>query len=337
VPNKVDLWELSDLATPWSVRVVATLRIPEHMSAGVTKVEELAAAARCDRQSLTRVLRHLVGKGLFEEPVTGEFTMNDAGWSASSRGATRELPDSGLLNPGLDLDGYGGRLAGVWTSLLTAVRTGRPAYDEVFGRPFWDDLDKHREIAESFDTLMGPQGHGVPDPEILVNGDWETVRQVADIGGGTGAMLAEILRAHPDVRGILVDLPRTVTASGEIFAAAGVTDRVSICGQSFFDALPTGADVYLLTSLLFDWPDQEAITLLTRCGEAAGPGGRVVVVGGVAPETASGEADLLMMVLLGGKVRSLAEFRELAAKAALQVSSSGPQRSGVFLVECRPV
>jgi len=335
--EKVDLWTLSDLATPWSVRVVATLRIAEHMAAGITKIDELAAAAECDAESLARVLRHLVDKGVFEEAAPGEFTMNEAEWPTASRGATRELPDSGLLNPGLDLDGYGGRMAGVWGSLLTAVRTGRSAYDEVFGRPFWDDLDANPEIAASFDTLMGPKGHGSPDPAVLVNDDWEDVRHVIDVGGGTGAMLAGILNAHPEVRGTLVDLPRTVARSGEIFEAAGVADRVGVSGQSFFDPLPKGADVYLLTSLLFDWPDEEATTLLSRCAEAARGGGRVVVVGGVSPEKTTGEADLFMMVLLGGKVRSLEEFAELAARAGLKVTASGPQESGVYLVECRPV
>ena len=335
--EKADLWTLSDLATPWSIRVVATLRVAAHMANGNNKIDDLAEAAGADPASLARVLRHLVDKGVFDEPSPGEFTLNKMEWPSSSHGATRELPDSGLLNPGLDLDGYGGRMAGVWTSLLTAVRTGRPAYKEVFGRPFWEDLEANPHIAASFDTLMGPQGHGRPNPEVLVDGDWENVHHVADVGGGTGAMLAEILRAHPGVHGTLVDLPRTVARSGEIFEEAGVADRVSVSGQSFFDPLPKGADAYLITSLLFDWPDAEATTLLSRCAEAARPNGRVIVVGGVSPERTTGEADLFMMVLLGGKVRSVEEFSVLAERAGLKVTATGHQSSGVFLVESRPV
>src|SRR5207253_2738840 len=73
-----------------------------------------------------------------------------------------------------------------WGSLLTAVRTGQPAYRELFGRPFWEDLDAHPDIAASFDALMGPAGHGVPDPEVLIAGDWQSVRSVVDVGGGAG-------------------------------------------------------------------------------------------------------------------------------------------------------
>src|SRR4029077_8113347 len=113
-----------------------------------------------------------------------------------------------------------------WGSLLAAVRTGAPAYHTVFGRPYWEDLHAHPDVAASFDALMGPAGHGRPDPEVLVSGGWESVRTVVDVGGGTGALLAEIIRARPALRGTLVDLPRTVARSGAIFRDAGVAERV---------------------------------------------------------------------------------------------------------------
>jgi hypothetical protein len=325
--DQVDLYELSDLATPWCVHVVATLRIAEHLLDGAASADRLAVVAGCDRDALTRVLTHLVAQGVFAEPAPGEFALNEA---------ARPLLDS-TFRIGLDLDGFGGRMAGAWSSLLTAVRTGRPAYHEVFGRPFWEDLDAHPEIAASFDALMGPEGHGTPDPEVLVSGGWERVRQVVDVGGGTGALLAEIVKARPDVRGTLVDLPRTLARSGDVFAAAGVTDRVTTVGQSFFDPLPAGADVYLLKSVLADWPDMEATAILSRCAEAARPAaGRVVVLGGVSPDSAADGGDLLMMVLLGGKHRSLSEFKKLACEAGLEVRAAEHRPSGRFVVECLP-
>jgi hypothetical protein len=100
---------------------------------------------------------------------------------------------------------------------------------------FWDDLDANPNIAASFDALMGPAGHGLPDPQVLANpADWESVRTVVDVGGGTGALLAEILRNRPDVRGTLVDLPQTVARSGEIFRAAGVADSSDDGGPELF-------------------------------------------------------------------------------------------------------
>lgn len=322
----MDLWTLSDLCTPWCVHVAATLRIADRIEAGNTEISSLAAAAGADRDSLHRVLRHLVSKGLFVEPAPGRFALNEA---------ARGLLEEGT-RLGLDLDSLGGRMAHAWGTLLSAVRSGKPAYHAAFGRGFWDDLDAHPDIAASFDALMGPAGHGVPDWRVLVDSaDWEQVRTVVDVGGGAGALLAEILRARPGVRGTLVDLPRTVDRSGEAFQAAGVADRVTTSGQSFFDPLPGGGDLYILKNVLSDWADPEATAILKRCAEAARPSGRVVVFTGAGPgEDASPE--LLMMVLVGGRGRTLDEFREMAGQAGLEITAVGRQASGRVIVECRP-
>jgi 2,7-dihydroxy-5-methyl-1-naphthoate 7-O-methyltransferase len=322
--GSVNLRTLSDLCTPWCIHVVATLRIADRIAAGTTDSKTLAEEAGCDLDSLLRVLGHLVGKGVFQEPEPGRFTLNEA---------ALELLDPSL-QLGLDLGGIGGRMAYAWGSLLSAVRTGTSAYQELFGLPFWEDLEAHPDIAASFDALMGPQGHGTPDPEVLVTGGWEEIKMVVDVGGGTGALLAEILRARPAVHGTLVDLPRTMARAGPILQAAGVGERVRMVGQSFFDPLPAGADLYLLKSILNDWPDHEAKLILSRCAEAARPGGRLVILGGVSPDN-SADPQLLMMVLLGGRDRTLTEFRELAHEAGLEVQAAGRLASGRFAVECR--
>jgi hypothetical protein len=182
---------------------------------------------------------------------------------------------------------------------------------------------------------MGPEGHGVPGVDIPLTGGWDGIRTVVDVGGGTGALLAEILKAHASVRGILVDLPATVERSAEIFERAGVADRVTGAGQSFFDALP-GADLYLLNKVLADWPDREATAILTRCAEAARPNGRVMAMTGVT-DAETPDPQLLMMVLVGGKDRTMAEFRKLAAAAGLQVEAAGRNSAGRFMVECAPL
>jgi SAM-dependent methyltransferase len=180
---------------------------------------------------------------------------------------------------------------------------------------------------------MGP-GHGRPDPEVLVDpADWAGVQTVVDVGGGTGMLLAEVLRARPHVRGILVDLPRPVAGSAAVFAAAGVADRATAVGQSFFDPLPAGHDIYMMKNVLADWPDAEALDLLTRCAEAARPNGRVVLVGEISPQDRS-SPELLMLVLVGGRARILSDFREMARQAGLELRATGRQPSGKFIVEC---
>jgi SAM-dependent methyltransferase len=245
-----------------------------------------------------------------------------------------------LLEPSqclyLDLESIGGRLAGAWGTLLTYVRTGTPAYKEVFGLPFWEDLEAHPEIAASFDALIGPAGHGIPDSDFEISGGWESIRTVVDVGGGTGAMLAEILRNHPHINGILVDLPRTVTRSHGIFEAAGVAERVKTIGQSFFNPLPAGADLYLLRGVLNDWPDREALAILKCCATAARPTGRVVVLKGVVPDDGPTELSI-EMVLLGGKNRTISEFLDLTRESGLEVLDFQQHPAGYFIIECHPI
>jgi hypothetical protein len=73
----MDIWGLTDLATPWCVHVVVTLEVAEHLAAGKNNIEELAKVAGADPDALARVLRHLASRGLFEETSPGQFALND--------------------------------------------------------------------------------------------------------------------------------------------------------------------------------------------------------------------------------------------------------------------
>ena len=320
----VDLEKMLDLATPWCLRVAATLRIPEHIAAGHTDIGALATAAGCDRDALHAVLGHLVSLGVFAEDSPGRFSCNQA---------AEGLAEAHRF---IDLDGIGGRMAHTWGTLLDYVRTGQPAYAKVFGRPFWEDLAAHPRIAADFDALMGPAGHGVPDYDIELSGGWDRVRTVVDVGGGTGTMLASLLRRHPRARGILVDLPGTVARAAETMKEAGVASRVTAEGQSFFDPLPAGADLYLLKSILNDWPDEPTVAILRRCAEAARPDGRIAVLGGVAADDTPRSLGIDMLVA-GGKTSTLTQFTEFAQRAGLEILAAGPQPSGRYVVECRPL
>src|SRR4051794_16245681 len=194
-------------------------------------------------------------------------------------------------------------MAHAWGTLETFVRTGRPAYAERFGLPWWDDLAAHPELGAEFDELMGYAGHGAPDVDFPI--DWDGIETVVDVGGGTGALLTELLRRRPALRATLVDLPGTVERAHGDFAKVG---------QSFFDPLPH-ADLYILKSILNDWPDAETDAILTNVARART---RAVVIGGVAPDDAPRRLDI-EMVLLGGRTDTLSEFRERAARAGLRV------------------
>jgi hypothetical protein len=310
----MELWELADLSTPWSLHVAATLRVADHIEAGKHDIGAIAEAAGADADFLLRILRQLVNLGVFEEPAPGQFALNDM---------ARGLLGDGRI--GFDLNGFGGRMAYAWGSLLKAVKTGKPCYRDMFGLPFWEDLEAHPHIAAQFDILMGP-GHGTPGSEVIFDpADWASIRTVVDVGGGTGMLLKAVLEAHPHLQGTLVDLPRTV--------ARAIVDA-ELVGQSFFDPLPAGRDLYLLKGVLADWPDTEALTLLRRIAEAMPPTGRLMILNGVS-EGDKASPELLMMVLVGGRNRSVTEFGPFAAQAGLRIHRSGYLPWGKFAVECR--
>jgi hypothetical protein len=302
--------DLTDLMTPWCVHTVATLKIARHIEAGTDTIDALATAAECDPRALHNVLGHLVTKGVFTEPEPGRFALTEPG---------REL----LGMPFFDLDGIGGRFAGAWETIPAYVKTGKSGYAAKFGRPFWDDLAAHPPLAQEFDDLIGPGGHAPPDPEFGL--DWPSIATVVDVGGGIGTLLNRILDAHPHVQATLVDFPGTVERAAGAFARRG---------QSFFDPLPAGADLYILRSVLNDWPDEETAALLRNVATAMVERSRLIVSGGVAPDDAPRRL-MIEMILLGGTTDTLEAFSARASRAGLAVVRSAQQADGRFYVELR--
>ncbi|MCM2423799.1 methyltransferase [Streptomyces sp. RKAG293] len=322
---------LMDLITPMALRAAATLRLADLIADGSGQIDDLARRSETDPDALGRILRHLVRHGVFTESEPGHFGLNDIA----------ELLRSGHpaeLRRGLDLDGFGGTMDLAFTGLLHTVRTGEPAWETVFGAPFWPYLAAHPQMGASFDANMSSSAALVTDE--AGGYDWSAVRHVTDVGGGTGALIAEVLEAHPGVRATLVDLPATAGRGREFLAARGLTDRCEVVGQSFFDPLPAGSDVYVLRRVVHDWDDTQARAILRRCVEAAGERGRVIVIEGHGtsgddPEGFA-EMDLRMLVFAGGRERSLDEYSALAASSGLHVASVHTTPLGHVILDCVP-
>ncbi|MGH3097304.1 MAG: methyltransferase [Streptosporangiales bacterium] len=320
-----------DLITPMAVRVAATLRLADLMTEGPMRLDELARRSGTDADALGRVLRHLVCHGVFTEPEPGSFALGEAA------ALLRSDHPSGMRT-WLDLDGFGGQMDLAFTGLRHTVRTGQPAWEPVFGAPFWEYLAGDPAMSASFDATMATGVEYAADAASSY--DWSGAGHVVDVGGGTGAFLAEVLRTHPNMRGTLVDLPGTVQRGQEFLAECGLEERCAFAGQSFFDPLPTGGDVYALAGVVHDWSDADATRILRRCAEAAGDRGRVVIIeshgtsGGDAAMFA--EMNLRMLVLCGGRERSVDDFAHLAAGAGLRVADVETSPLGSVSIECVP-
>jgi SAM-dependent methyltransferase len=314
------LQELSDLATPWSVHVAATLRLADHVDAGATAVDELARRAGADAGALRRLLRLLVAQGVFAAPRPGEVALTDV---------SRLLLDDVGWRRWLDLDGAPGIWTEAWPRLLPAVRTGSPGSDEG---AFQARLELEPARSDSFDELMAAQV-AEPATALAAAHDWTTVTHVVDVGGGTGTLLVALLRAHGHLRGTIVELPPVAAKARAALTAAGVDDRGDVVEGSYFDVMPAG-DAYCLSQILHGHPDERAVELLRRCAAAGGEGTRVLVLEGLLdPDDAAATGfDLFMLMLGGGRQRTLDEFAELAGRAGLELRSATPLESGAHLV-----
>ena len=328
-PEARRLSELIDAITPWAIRVVATLRVPDLIADGVTELADLAERTGTLPGTLQRLLRHLVNKQFFAEPAPGRYALT---------AVSELLRDSQPMHmrAWLDLGSAACRWDKTYIGMLDAVRTGKPVYGDIFGQSFWDDLTADPALSESFDALM-VQLASWSVPQVLADYDWSRIRHVVDVGGGRGVLLTELLRAHPQIRGTLFDKPATASAASAALAEAGLAGRCESVGGSFFDELPADADLYLLANVLHDWDDADAAAILRRCASAAAPHGRVLVLemllGGRADQAWLAEMDLMMLCAVGGRKRTTDEFTELGQAAGLVLNSARHTPAGISLLE----
>jgi SAM-dependent methyltransferase len=166
-------------------------------------------------------------------------------------------------------------------------------------------------------------------PSVATGYDFSPMRTVADIGGGKGTLLAAILRAHTHLRGVLFDLPAMVPGAAAVLREAGVEDRCQIVPGDFFQAIPEGADCYILANVLHDWDDPTSVRILSTCRRAMANDGRVLIVERLIPENPTAAvpvllSDLHMLVFTGGRERTNAEYGQLLAQAGLNLASVQP-------------
>ena len=313
---------LAALATPMAIRVAATLRLADHVAGGRTTAADLADAVGAHERSLARLLGHLVSVGLFIQQGTGDYALTDLGEQLREdhhRGRRRWLDINGAVGRG-DLS---------FVHLLHSVETGDAAYPLHYGTPFWDDLRSDPALWTSFDDSM--EHHVAHDGMAVAEAyDWGSLGHVVDVGGGNGALLGVLMSRHPELRGTVVDLPGPAAAARAHFRAKGLTSRARVVEGDFFAPLPSGAGGYVLSSVLHDWGDDEAVRILRRCADAAGDKGSVLVVEAVGRdgESPSTAMDLRMLIFTGGRERGLTELGRLADRAGLEVRTT---RSAGFL------
>ena len=314
-----------------AIHVVARLGIADHLSDGPQSSNELARLSGSHPRTLYRLLRALASAGVFHEAEDKTFSLTPMGECLRSDSPT-------------PLDGwaaYVGRPYAwqAWGHLEHSVRTGENAFRHLNGQTVWEYRSTRPDENAIFNRAMTANSRGAIEA-IIAAYDFSRFRHVADIGGGQGKLLAGILAANKGLRGTLFDQPHVVGNAGEVLSQHGVADRCEIVGGSFFEAIPEGADAYLMRAIIHDWDDKEAISILKTCRRAMNSNARLLLVERVVEPPNEGLiskfSDLNMLVMLGALERTYDEYSSLCRTAGFETRGTGRVGSLHQIIEAVP-
>jgi O-methyltransferase domain len=309
------------------VGVAAELGLADEIQTGPKTAEELAEVKGLQAAPLYRLLRALANVGIFAEQEDGRFRqtpMSDALRSDvpySMRGIAR------VTNRNWTVRG--------WMELEHTIRTNVSSFEHVHGMQVFDYASQHPEEMEIFADAM--DGFGVLVSAAVVEAyDFSSIGTLAEIGGCLA--LATVLAKHPGIRGIVFDLPAVVESACSFLKSQGLEDRVELKGGSFFEAVPEGADAYLLENILHWRSDEDCARILKAVHAAARPGAKLLVVEAIVepsnePQFAK-TLDIAMLVAThGGRERTHAEWENLFSATGFRVSRTVPTASFACVIE----
>jgi hypothetical protein len=311
-----------------AIHVAASLGVADLLAGGPRTSDELAAETGTHAQSLYRLLRALASVGVFHEEDGRSFSLTPMGELLRS-----DVPGS--------LHGWAAFIGRPyfresWTALEHSIRTGENAFRHVHGTDVWSYRAQRPEESAIFDRAMQSLTGG-SNEALLEAYDFGHFHTVVDVGGGNGALLAALLSAYPDLRGIVFDQPHVVSNAGALLDAAGVADRCELVGGSFFEEVPAGGDAYVLKSIIHDWEDEESIAILEACGRAMHDGALLLlierIVGPPNEDARTKFGDLNMLVNPYGRERTIDEWDGLLRASGFVLEGTTPTASGLAVIE----
>jgi hypothetical protein len=322
-----------------AIYVAAKLGIADQLSLGARGADELAQRVNADAATLKRVLRYLVFNGVFTEADDGRFALNRAGEYLQTAHPRSLLPSAIRAGEGL---------WNVSQRLLSAVQTGRTPHDDLHGATFFEriaDEGKDGAFAARMSSSTSGLGDALAQLECV-----KRARTIVDVGGGNGAVLVPLLRALPHLRGVLFDRAATIESARSVIGRTEVAERCLFVSGDFFESVPQGGDVYLLSWILHDWDDEKAARILRACRDAGGEDATLLIVEALLPARAvDGEGiasgvvadpytlDLQMLLLTGGRERTADEYRELLRGGgyAVKETTSLTSERGASVIEAK--
>ncbi|MBA2702839.1 MAG: methyltransferase [Blastocatellia bacterium] len=311
-----------------AVYVAAKLGVADHLSDGYRTIDELAAATGTHAPSLYRVLRALASVGVFTED-------GKRGFALTPLAETLRTDVSGSLRAFATVE-LGEEHYPAWGELLHSVRTGEIAFDRAFGMPVWEFFEQNPENAKTFNDAMTGMTLAVNDA-VLSSYDFSSIGKMIDVGGGHGSLIASILKAHPEMRGILFDAPPVIEGARRRLQDEGIAERCEAIAGDFFESVPGGGDAYILKWIIHDWDEERSITILKNCHRAMAENGRLLLVEAVVPHGSephfSKFIDLNMLVMTGGRERTEDEYRKLFEASGFRLTRIIPTESPMSIIE----
>ena len=296
---------LSGFQVSQALYVAARIGVADLLVDGPLPADRLASELECDPTALSRLLRTLASLGVFTETGTGDFGLTPLGATLVSggEGSMRDLALMWMETHYLPFAG-----------LLDTVRTGTCAATEYYQQPFFSWLSTQPDQVDRFSRAMANLTDGIKAGAIA-SYTFPQSGTIVDVGGADGALLSLALESAPDTTGIVFDLPHVIDRAESTLKSYGLDDRMTAQSGDFFEAVPEGADAYLLSMVLHDWNDADAHRLLTSIRQAAVPGSRVLAFELVMPTGdqphMSKMIDLTMLGMLTGRERTDAEMQRL--------------------------
>ena len=313
------------------IYVAAELGIADLLNDGPATAEALAHRVGADSDALYRVLRGLTTLGVFAETDDRRFELT---------------PTAELLRPGVpgSLRAYAIMSGADWNwrpygGLLDSVKTGMTAFEHVFGNGIFDYLSGSDKASQVFNDVMTDFTAMVANP-VMDAYDFSGLNTIVDVGGGHGSLLAAILNANPEARGVVFDLPSAAEGAMRVLDWEGVAERCEVVSGDFFRSVPAGADAYILKWTIHDWNDEMAVRILRSCREGMNDQSRVMLMEKKLPRGNEPSpykiADIGMLVLTGGRERTEAEYRELLEMAGLRLTRTVPTETVISVIEAVP-
>ncbi|MEE6179350.1 methyltransferase [Mycobacterium sp. 050134] len=316
--------------TAQAITAAVQLGIADALGDGPLPLPELARRVEADPDAVRRLMRALMGRGIFRLRGDGRYELNALGDALRSDARFSAAGPARMFGSPEHRE--------IWSHLADSIRSGSGMVAVLHGSNGFEYLNQDPERVEVFNKCMADITEMVSGSLVAAYpfGDYPTI---VDVGGGTGQTLAAVLRAAPASRGVLHDLPAVVAGAAPRLWGRDVADRVKISEGSFFETVPGGGDLYLLKQVLHDWPDADAIRILENVRSSAPSGATILAVEYVVPEHNRDHpghwSDLEMLVMQGGRERTAAEYRRLLESAGLRMTRVVPTISPMSLVEAR--